>query len=189
MLAVGPEAVCNTHDMRAAHRQLRKRADLAHLCGLRLDFDGRDETACDFHVEFGGKASAWIFPAFSQALCYIVQQNLDKVCGVGACTAFACLDDVGVVCTNRWVAAKAYRVVLGTWTRLGVVASAEKGCGQESSGLGSCSTAYERPRTCPCRRRPSTGRPCGGWSCPAGQRARRLKHLPAGWDLRIASTR
>ena len=132
ILAVGPEAVCNTYDMRAAYRQLRKRADLAHLYGLRLDFDGRDETVCDFHIEFGGKASAWIFSAFSQALCYIVQQNLDKVCGVGVCTAFAYLDDVGVVCTNRWVAAKAYRVVLDTWTQLGVVASAEKCCGTRS---------------------------------------------------------
>ena len=128
ILRRGPQCRANVYDLRAAYRQLRKKSALAHWYGLRW----RGVTVVDCNLEFGGRASPWVFASFSAALAWIVQRRLDETVGVGNTTVFCYLDDIGVVCQDAAVAEVAFPLVLQLWDDLGVVASPEKCLGNNS---------------------------------------------------------
>ena len=86
----------------------------------------RNVLVADCNIEFGSSSAPYSFSAFAQALCWCVQQRLDKLLGEGVATVFGYLDDIGVVCESGAVAERAYQMVLDVWDELNVEASAEK---------------------------------------------------------------
>lgn len=119
---VGPDARLSKTDIRSAYRNLPVRPDLQHTqCS-----EWQGVLRADLCLSFGTASGPWTFEQFACAVHYILQKDLNRELGQEAVKVFHYLDDCLLVGRDETESEQGFKVMLKTYSRLGIPLSEEK---------------------------------------------------------------
>ena len=120
-LQYGSDAEFCKYDVRSAFRNLGRSPTAQHCHVVRW----RGQTLADTSLNFGSRASPRLFDSVAICFEFILQQELDRVLGLGNTRVKHFLDDFIVVC-KKGFSLRADEIVLKLFAECGIPTSSEK---------------------------------------------------------------
>ena len=109
-------------DIRNAFRNLATHTSSHRYAFLTVD----GQLFLDVAVNFGSRASPFVFNSVASAIHWVVQQRCDAALGAGAVSVFHLLDDFGLCGKDFAATSTAYRILLDTLSEAGLPFAPEK---------------------------------------------------------------